>query len=59
MLFLFKPVGSENTQTLNLLMVSYFHVSILFDPKFAYNNVMHTARRIRPCVGFVVPKGKE
>lgn len=59
MLFLFKLAGSENAHTLNLLMVSYFHISILLNPKFAHNNVMHTASRVCPCVGFVVPKGRE
>lgn len=59
MLFLFKLTGGESTHTLNLLMVSYFHVSVLLNPKFAHNNVMHTARRICPCVGFIVPKGRD
>lgn len=54
---LFELAASESTHILNLLVVSYFHISVLLNPKFAHNDVMHTASRICPCVGFIVSVG--
>lgn len=41
-----------------LPVVDHFHVAVLLDPELPHNYVVNAARRICPCVGFVVAADK-
>lgn len=41
-----------------LPVVDHFHVAVLLDPELPHNYVVNAARRICPCIGFVVAADK-
>lgn len=53
-----RQLGQQKAKELWLLMVDYFHVAILLNPKLTDNDIVHTTCGVCPGVGLTVPMEK-